>query len=50
VAVLEVCGCNDWLVRILQDCRCHKVIRIQPDDRKKRKTDRRDAASLSELL
>src|ERR1700681_3617784 len=50
VAVLEVCGFNDWLIRMLQDYRCHKVILIQPDERKKRKTDRRDAAGLSELL
>lgn len=50
VAVLEVCGFNDWLIRMLQDYQCHKVILIQPDDRKKRKTDRRDAAGLSELL
>src|SRR5262245_2307611 len=35
---------------MLRDYRCHKVILIQPDDRKKRKTDRRDAAALSELL
>src|SRR5262245_8890072 len=50
VAVLEVCGFNDWLIHMLRDYRCHKVILIQPDDRKKRKTDRRDAAGLSELL
>src|SRR5262249_4006402 len=50
VAVLEVCGFNDWLVRMLHDYRCHKVILIQPGDRKKCKTDRRDAAALSELL
>jgi len=50
VAVLEVCGFNDWLIRMLQDYRCQKVILIQPDERKKRKTDRRDAAALSELL
>ncbi len=50
VAVLEVCGFNDWLIRMLRDYRCAKVILIQPDDRKKRKTDRRDAAALSELL
>lgn len=49
VAVLEVCGFNDWLIRMLRDYRCAKVILIQPDDRKKRKTDRRDAAALSEL-
>src|SRR5262245_10405985 len=50
VAVLEVCGFNDWLIRMLRGYRCHKVILIQPDDRKKCKTDRRDAASLSEVL
>src|SRR3954453_6862129 len=50
IAVLEVCGFNDWLIRLLRDYRCHKVLLIQPDDRKKCKTDRRDAASLSELL
>ena len=50
VAVLEVCGFNDWLIRMLRDYRCHQVILIQPDERKKRKTDRRDAAALSELL
>jgi transposase len=49
VAVLEVCGFNDWLIRLLRDYRCHKVILIQPEGRKKCKTDRRDAASLSEL-
>lgn len=50
VAVLEVCGFNDWLIRMLNDYRCHKVILVQPAERKKRKTDRRDAAALSELL
>jgi transposase len=50
VAVLEVCGFNDWLIRMLKDYRCHKVILIQPEVRKKQKTDRRDAAALSELL
>jgi transposase len=50
VAVLEVCGFNDWLIRLPREYRCHQVILIQPDDRKKCKTDRRDAAALSELL
>jgi transposase len=50
VAVLEVCGFNDWLIRLLNEYRCHKVILIQPEERKRRKTDRRDAAALSELL
>ncbi len=50
VTVLEVCGFNDWLLRMLKDYRCRKVILIQPEERKKRKTDRRDAAALSELL
>ena len=50
VAVVEVCGFNDWLIRMLRDYRCHKVILIQPEERKRQKTDRRDAAALSELL
>ncbi|MBC8351499.1 MAG: transposase [Planctomycetes bacterium] len=50
IAVVVVCGFNDWLIRLLQDYRCHKVIVIQPEERKNRKTDRRDAAALSELL
>jgi hypothetical protein len=33
VAVLEVCGFNDWLIRMLREYRCHKVILIQPDER-----------------
>src|SRR5210317_1927824 len=45
VAVLEVCGFNDWLIRMLRDYRRHKVILIQPENRQKRKTDRRDAAA-----
>src|SRR3989440_9923601 len=49
VAVLEVCGFNDWLIRMLHEYRCHKVILIQPDERKKRKADRRAAAALTEL-
>src|SRR5262249_53974263 len=50
VAVLEVCGFNDWLIRLLRDYRCDRVILIQPEDRKQRKTDRRDATGLSGLL
>src|SRR5499427_7689126 len=50
VAVLEVCGFNDWLIHMLRAYHCHKVILIQPEERKKCKTDRRDAAALSELL
>ncbi len=47
---MEVCGFNDWLIRLLQDYRCQWVILIQPEERKRCKTDRRDAAALSELL
>lgn len=50
ISVLEVCGFNDWLIKMLRDYRCQKVILIQPEERKRRKTDRRDAAALSELL
>lgn len=47
---LAVCGFNDWLIRLLEEHHCRKVILIQPEERQRRKTDRRDAAALSELL
>lgn len=50
VAVLEVCGFNDWLIRMLHEYHCRQVILIQPDQRTKCKAGRRDAAALSELL
>jgi transposase len=51
VAILEVCGFHDWLVkRLKEDERCHEVIVIQPRRRSRKKTDRRDANGLSELL
>ena len=43
MAVLEVCGGKDWLIPLLYDSRCHKVLRIQPDDRIRRKKDMRNA-------
>jgi transposase len=50
VAILEVCGFNHWLVHLLRECGCREVILVQPERRSKRKTDRRDAAALAELL
>ena len=51
MAVVEVCGFHDWLVKWLQqDERCHQVLVVQPLGRIGHKTDRRDANALSELL
>ena len=51
VAVVDVCGFHHWLVKWLrQDERCHQVLVVQPLGRSARKTDRRDAHGLSELL
>jgi transposase len=50
LAEVEVCGFNDWLLQALEEHECHKMIVIQPEKRQKQKTDRRDAAALSELL
>ena len=49
-AVVEVCGFNDWLLEMLKNFRCDRVLLVQPEDSDKLKTDRRDAAALSELL
>jgi transposase len=51
VVILEVCGFHDWLVkRLRQDPHCKDVVLIQPEESSKRKTDRRDANRLRELL
>ena len=50
LAVIEVCGFNDWLLEALPKYGCCDVVLIQPKKRPKVKTDRRDANSLSELL
>lgn len=51
VAIVEVCGFHDWLVRWLpRDERCQMLLVVQPLGRSPIKTDRRDANALSELL
>jgi transposase len=50
VVVLEVCGFNDWLLRLLKEYGCRQVALIQPEKQSKKKTDRRDANALGELL
>lgn len=49
-AIIEVCGFNDWLIEMLNNFRCDRVVLVQPEDSSRRKTDKRDAAKLSELL
>jgi transposase len=50
VTILEVCGFNDWLLKLLVEYGCHDTILIQPEKRSKKKTDRRDANTLGEIL
>lgn len=50
VAVMEVCGFNGWLVKRLEQTGCQRTFVISAPDRVRQKTDRRDAAKLSELL
>ena len=50
IAIVEVCGFNDWFIDLLDKMGCRQVILVQPDDSDSRKTDRRDAAKLSEQL
>ncbi len=50
IAVVEVCGFNGWLVKRLEQWGCRRVYVISAPDRIRQKTDRRDAARLSELL
>jgi transposase len=50
MAIVEVCGFNDWLLALLSEYGCREIVLVQPQGRSKRKTDRRDAGALSEQL
>ena len=49
-AIVEICGFNDWLIKELTAHDCRQTIVVQPADRPRKKTDRRDANRLSEIL
>jgi transposase len=49
-AILEVCGFNDWLLKMLAEYGCRETVLIQVERRSKKKTDHRDASVLGELL
>ena len=50
LAVVEVCGFNQWLLKFLAERGCTETILVQPDEQSSHKTDRRDASGLSEIL
>lgn len=50
MAILEVCGFNDWLVEDLRKLKCQEIVLIHPEKPSKKKTDRRDAQKLADLL
>jgi len=50
MAILEVCGFHDWLVKLLDEYGCREVVLVQAQGRSRAKTDRRDAQALAELL
>lgn len=50
MTIVEVCGFNDWLLTMLEKYSCREIVLIQPKDKSKTKTDRRDANQLGELL
>ena len=52
-AIVEVCGFNDSLIEMLRNFRCQRILLVQPETSgsgRRQKTDRHDAAKLSELL
>lgn len=50
MAILEVCGFNDWLIEVLRQWNCCEIVLIHPERPSKKKTDRRDAHKLADLL
>ena len=50
MAIVEVCGFNDWLLEKLKRTGCSETVVIQPEKSALNKTDKRDADALGELL
>ena len=50
MAIVEVCGFNHWLLEKLKEYQCNEIVVIQPDCSSNKKTDKRDANALGELL
>ena len=50
LVILEVCGFNDWLIKLLGEYGCRDLVLVQAAERSRTKTDRRDANRLGELL
>ena len=50
MAILESCGFNDWLIEELRNRKCREIVLIHPERPSKKKTDRRDAHKLCDLL
>jgi transposase len=50
VAMLEVCGFYEWVLKLLAEYGCQETVLVQPTVQTKKKTDRRDAQALSETL
>lgn len=49
-AIVEVCGFEDWLLKLLREYGCSRIVLVQSKERAKRKTDRMDANKLGEQL
>jgi len=50
MAIVEVCGFNDWLLEKLKKTQCDEIVVIQPEQSAVNKTDKRDADALGTLL
>jgi transposase len=50
MAILEICGFNDWLIAELRRWNCREIVVIHPEKPSKKKTDRRDARKLADRL
>jgi len=50
MVIVEVCGFNDWLLKLLAEYGAGEIVLLHPEERLRQKTDRRDANRLGELL
>ena len=43
LVIVEVCGFNDWLLKLLAEYGAKEIVLLHPEERRRQKTDRRDA-------
>src|SRR5258708_15957744 len=50
MCVVEICGFNDWLLKLLPEHRCRETVVVQPGQQSSHTHDPRDASGMSKTM